>query len=386
MRKAKIISIEKVGLKNCMDLEVDSEDHIFYGNNIVVSNSHSVSYAVNSYLSAWYKANYTKEFFLSYLYHANDKQDPLQEVYELVSEAKLFDIETRVPNLSFYTEKFSWHNNSIYFGLKDIKSLSGVNGDKVLVAIKEVEEQLQKPCKDFNWMDIIVYLSEKINSNVFKTLASVGFFSTKSTNITRNKALYQYLIFNELTVSEKKWVFDNYAAKKWANLVECLTDLAPTKKEGGGTSKKDRSEAVKNEIYLLENPPYSLEDDPYWIVDQEVKFLGCPVSLARIDSADSSSANTTCKEIIDGKTGEFLCVAASINRVNNYKVKKGKTKGETMSFLTIEDDTCSLDSVVCFPETRKTFEHLLYQGNNLLFCGKVQAADNSFIIDKIHEI
>jgi DNA polymerase III alpha subunit len=386
MRKAKIISIEKVGLKNCMDLEVDSEDHIFYGNNIVVSNSHSVSYAVNSYLSAWHKANYTKEFFLSYLYYASDKQDPLQEVYELVSEAKLFDIETRIPNLSFYTEKFSWHNNCIYFGLKDIKSLSGVNGDKVFAAIQELEKELGKPSKDFTWMDVLILLSSKVNSTVFKTLASVGFFSTKITNISRNRALYQYIILKELTATEINWVVENYPKKKWNNLVECFTDLAPTKKEGGGTSKKDRSEIIKNEIYLLENPPYSLDDDPYWIVDQEVKFLGCPISLSRIDSSDSSAANTTCKEILNGKTGEHICVAASVNKINNHKVKKGKTQGEIMSFLTIEDETCSLDSVICFPETRKTFEHLLYQGNNLLFCGKVEKKDNSFIIDKIHEI
>lgn len=386
MHLTKIVRVKKIGKKPTLDIEVDSNEHVFYGDNFVVSNSHSVSYAVNSYLSAWNKANHTKEFFLSYLYHAGDKQDPQQEIYELVSEAKLFNIETRIPNLSFYTDKFSWHNDSIYFGLKDIKSLSGVNGDKVCAAIKGLEQECGKASKEFTWMDVLIHLSTKINSAIFKTLASVGFFSTKSTNVSRNKALYQYLIFNELTASETKWIVENYPKKQWLNLIDCLTDLAPTKKEGGGTSKKERSEIVKNEIYLLENPPYSLEDDPYWIVDQEVKFLGCPVSLSRIDSADSSAANTTCKEIFDGKKGESLCVAANLSRINNYKVKKGKTAGETMAFLTIEDDTCLLDSVVCFPEARKKFEHLLYQGNNLLFYGKVGSQDNSFIIEKIHEI
>ena len=57
-----------------------------------------------------------------------------------------------------------------------------------------------------------------------------------------------------------------------------------------------------------------------------------------------------------------------------------------MSFLTIEDDTCTLDGVVVFPETRKLHEYMLYEGNNLLFCGEVKKGDNSFIIEKIHEI
>ena len=97
--------------------------------------SHAVSYAINAYESAWYKANYTKEFFLSYLYYASEKQDPHEEVYELISEAKLFDIEIKLPNLSKFDKKFNIDGKYIYFGIKDIKSLTGVTGDKVIDAI-----------------------------------------------------------------------------------------------------------------------------------------------------------------------------------------------------------------------------------------------------------
>ena len=47
---------------------------------------------------------------------------------------------------------------------------------------------------------------------------------------------------------------------------------------------------VENEIQLLFDPPYELEDDAGWIVDQEVKFLGCPITLSRVDLADTSMA------------------------------------------------------------------------------------------------
>ena len=109
------------------------------------------------------------------------------------------------------------------------------------------------------------------------------------------------------------------------------------------------------------------------------------MSLACIESSDTSTANTSCKDITNGKTGKGICVAANVNRVANYKVKKGKTKGKTMAFLTIEDETCSLDSVVVFPEAREKHQYILYEGNNLLFCGSVEK-DSSFIIEKIHEI
>ena len=67
--------------------------------------SHSVAYAMNSYMSAWYKANHINEFFLSYLYYANEKQDPHQEVYELVNEAKLFDLDVKVKVQTIVTYK-----------------------------------------------------------------------------------------------------------------------------------------------------------------------------------------------------------------------------------------------------------------------------------------
>ena len=96
-------------------------------------------------------------------------------------------------------------------------------------------------------------------------------------------------------------------------------------------------------------------------------------------------ANTSCKEIVTGKSGAGICVAANINRLATHKIKKGKKKGSLMAFLTIEDSSCSLDSVVVFPDVRTKYQYILYEGNNLLFCGKVEK-DTSFIIDKIHEI
>jgi DNA polymerase III alpha subunit len=345
----------------------------------------AVAYAVDSYWSAWYKANHVKEFFLSYLYYSGEKQDPHQEVYELVNEAKLFNIEVKIPKLSSFSEKFRITEDGIYFGIKDIKGLTGVTGEKAVNAISEAKEELGKNPSEFTWMDVLLKLSSKINLTAFKALASIGFFSTKNTGVNRNKALYEYLIFRELTKVELGWVQKHYPQKRWSTLKDCFTDLAPTKKLGGGTSNVNRSQIVRNEVDMLESPPYDLSDDPAWIIEQENKFLGCPVSLSKVESSDTSSANTFCKDVLNGKTGKNICIAANLNRVNNHKVKKGKTKGKLMSFLTIEDTTCSLDSVVIFPEAREKYQYVLYEGNNLLLCGEI-GADGSFIVNKVHEI
>lgn len=348
--------------------------------------SHSISYAVCSYWSAYQKAHNPEEFFLSYLYYANEKQDPHQEVYELISEAKLFEIEARTPSLANFSPKFKAKKRKIYFGIKDVKSLTGKTGDKVIELIQEAEKDLGKKVSKFTWIEILLFFSPKVSSTAFKALASIGFFRDFDGQISRNKAMYDYEIYRTLTKAEQAWLVKNYNNKKWEDLISALQDLSPTKKEGGGTSKESRKQIVENEIQLLFDPPYELEDDAGWIVDQEVKFLGCPITLSRVDLADTSLANTTCKQIVNGKHGEGICVVANVQRVSEYKIKKGDSQGKMMAFLTIEDESCILDSVVVFPKIKDKYRYILYEGNNLIFCGSVKKTDSSLIVDKIYEI
>ncbi len=348
--------------------------------------SHSISYAVCSYWSAYQKAHNTEEFFLSYLYYANEKQDPHREVYELISEAKLFDIQTRTPSLANFKPKFNVKRKKIYFGIKDVKSLTGKTGDKAVEAIKLAEEELNKNIKKFTWVEILLFFAPLVSSTAFKALASIGFFRDFDGSITRNKALYDYEIYRTLTKAETAWIKNNYKDKKWSDFTECLKSLAPTKKEGGGTSKVARKQIVENEIQLLLDPPYNLEDDPSWIIDQEAKFLGCPITLTKIEASNTSHANTSCKEIVNGKKGKGICVAASVNRISEYAIKKGEQEGKLMAFLTIEDESAILDSVVIFPKVKDKYKYVLYEGNNLVFCGSVGKKDDSLIVEKIHEI
>ena len=295
-------------------------------------------------------------------------------------------METKTPNITNVSDKFNIQDGVIYFGIKDIKSLAGKSGDKALEAIGEVTKELGKPASKWSWMEILLYFSPNVNSTAFKALASIGFFRGFDGKITRNQALYEYAILRNLTKAEVKWLATNYQSHKWSNFLDALTALAPTKKEGGGTSRLDRKQIVENEIQLLENPPYDLSDDPGWVIDQEVKFLGCPISLAKIETSDTSAANTTCKEILNGKIGKGLCLCGNVTRLSDYKITKGESKGKNMAFLTVEDETCSLDGVIVFPEARATHKYILYEGNKLVLCGSVSSGDHSFIVNTISEI
>ena len=209
VKKSFIAGAERVGT-----VSKDEAEQIFgwieKSSRYAFNKSHSVSYAVCSYWSAYFKAHNTKEFFLSYLYYANEKQDPHQEVYELISEAKLFDIETKTPSLSNFDRKFNIKNGKIYFGIKDVKSLTGVSGDKLIETIIESEKELGKSIDKYSWLEILLFVASRISSTSFKALASIGFFRGFNGSITRNKALYEYEIYRTLTKSEQTWIVNNY--------------------------------------------------------------------------------------------------------------------------------------------------------------------------------
>ena len=396
-KKADLMNkIESKFIEGCQNIGIVPEDiaiEIFgwikKSARYLFNKSHAVCYAVNAYNSAHQKVYNTTKFFVSYLTFACEKQNPQEEIAEIASEAKLFDIHFILPKLSFFSLDFrAVNNNTILFGIKSIKSLTGITGDKLLDTLQNLdikdENGNKKPLNKYTWMDILIYISTEINSTAFKSLCYAGFFSSSS--LTRNKAIYEYKIFSSLTASELEWIRQQYPHRRWSDLISCLKDLAPPKKLGGGTSKEQRSQVINNEILFILNPPYSLEDNPAWIVSQEKKLFGCPLSLSSIESSDTSSANTTCKEIYNGKTGKFLCVAANIKKINVCKVKNGKSKGELMNFLTIEDETCVLDNIVVFPLVKKQYDYCLYEGNNLLLCGSVNKKQGGFVVEKLYEI
>lgn len=63
-----IVSVVEVGEEDTYDLEVEHPDHQFYlSNGILSSNSHAVSYAIDSYYCAWLLTYYEEEWLCAYL-------------------------------------------------------------------------------------------------------------------------------------------------------------------------------------------------------------------------------------------------------------------------------------------------------------------------------
>jgi DNA polymerase III alpha subunit len=197
--------------------------------------------------------------------------------------------------------------------------------------------------------------------------------------------LEEYKAFSCLTEKELEWVtqrrefFDN-------DIIKCLKAAAKTKKEGGACFNAKRVEVLLDKIKMLENPAKSLKDEPGMIAWTEERSLGAAISFSKVDSYDSSEANTTCFEFVNGKKGDYLTFGVVIESAREVKIKKGDNAGKSMLYLTISDNTCSLSDVCVFPETLDKYAEFLIEGNAVLLKGYRDKKKSSLVVKEVSQI
>ena len=352
-------------------------------NRYAFNKSHAVSYAICAYWSAYAKAHFPLKFYCQYLHFADGKQDPQQEVKELVIDAKANDIFIQPPSLHHINEDTDIVDGQIYFGFKSIKSI----GSKQIIKLKEetlnAEQNLNKKIDDWSWFDFLINLSMNIHSSTAIAIISLGI--TPSSNMSRTKMLDEFDTWKKLTKLERSWVVDQQS--HCSDLLSALIAVSPTKKEGGGTANINRSVIVNDFIRHTKSPSCSLSDDPEWITRTEERYLGVPLTYSKVESCDTSMADTTCKEFLDGKKGKMK-LAVTLTDVRKYTIKKGKSQGKDMAFLCVEDQTGSVDSVTIFPEELQKYKEILYGENTvILSCATSRKSDyDGMVVEDVFQI
>lgn len=331
--------------------------------------SHSISYAINGYLSAYTKAHFPKIFFASYLRFAKDKIDPKQEIKELVKNANEMDIVVKIPDLRLMNEFFQIHNNDIIFGLTDVKGVG-----------KSVFEKLKTLCNNINlyeisWSNILINIFTKINSTAAKALISSGSLDFLKRN--RTEMLFDFENVAQLTTKEIEKCSKLLSANPTIDLISLLRILVCESKINA-----KRKVVINNIIDSLLNPPFSLIDKIEWMSDSEDSLLGCSITCSKLDTYDISMTNTNCKELKNTLLNKNIIIAGEITDLNIIKTKKGKNPGLDMAFLSIEDQYGMADSVVIFPEQYQKYKHQLFKSNILVFVGNKNKSGDSLIIEK----
>jgi DNA polymerase III alpha subunit len=358
-----VVALEEV---ETYDVTMDAPHHNFVvgDSDIVSCNSHSMCYGLTGYDCAYIKAHFPLAFFTSWLKQAVNKQDPQQEIYELVNDAKLFDICVEPPDPRLLNFGFNTDRKTIKFGLRDVKGVGQAQLDKALTAIRLAEETLGKPLPDWTWYEFLVHASGQITSSVVDRLIKVG--ALRWTRVGRQMMLEDYANWSELTEKEQAWVIER--STQWTCLADALDALAKTRKEGGGCATQKRVDIVRSLASLLRNPAKSLADTPHWIAWVEEELLGIAISCSKIDSCDISQVNCTCKEYLTGRTG-FLMLGVTIEEAREVKTRRGKAPGSKMGRLTVSDGTCAVEAVA-FPQVWKDYGHLLREGESVILQGE----------------
>jgi DNA polymerase III alpha subunit len=330
--------------------------------------SHSISYAMNAYLSAYAKAHFPRVFFASYLRFAKDKVDPQQEIKELARNAIEMDIEIKIPDFRNLNELFVLKDKSIYFGLTDVKGVGQSVYKKIKELVKDIDINL------LTWPKILSQILLNINSTASKALISCGAFDYLKKN--RSELLFEYEICSGLTKKELSYYNEYVDTKTDAGVLEILKHIYNNK------LTKNRKEVINNYIQSLIHPPYSLIDKIEWLSDSENSLLGVGITCSKLDVYDVSSANCNCKTFKTSFLNQNIIIAGEIANINITKTKNGKNPGLDMAFLTIEDQYGTLDTVIFFPEVFSKYRSYLFLENILVFAGSRSKTKDGLIVDK----
>lgn len=327
--------------------------------------SHSISYAYLSYYTAYAKAHGIVYFLTSWLSLAQEKLDPHKEVELLVGDASLFDVPVKVAKFCDLKTNFYTDGKSITCGIGNIKNVGSSVINKIQSIIPLVEALLNKRIEDFSWYDILFFVSSDINSKSFQNLIYAGAFSYFG--ISRNKMVYEYGKWSELTENEQLFIKNKHLLNRYTSLITAMEDACKTKKNGGACHSEPRTKKLLNTIQLLKNPPLTLTDSPDKVAFDEKQLIGASLTYSKIDGCDIGEANSTCKELLQGKFGKYIVIACEILRVKETTIKKeGENKGKKMAFLAVTDTGCVLDNITIFSSEYQQFKHFLVVGNTVL--------------------
>lgn len=412
-----IVSIKEDVKEETYDVTMDEPYHNFVINDgIVTCNSHAVSYAMTSYMTAWLKCHFPYEFFTSWLTFSQYKVDPKEEIYKLVQDAKFFNIPVYLPDIRRGNIHFAMTETptkGIAFGLSHIRGV----GPSAITKITKTEK----------WEDFLRNI-QHLHRNVAVALIKSG--ACDCYNISRARMIQEVeAIFgssdNEdkgLTEKERVYFFERLAQPN-ISLLQILDEMTinSSKKTLSQMSKKEMvdtavqyfmgfdgkiidddsvveySTQMEKQLWVetiksrtKDNIAKLLKDNCYndtvikspcannarrekiaekitklevWPKETssaraaaEKHFLGISISCSAADDIIENEATHTCLELAHEYNDKPASVCVIIDDVKHTKTTKGNNPGSEMCFLTISDSTYSINHAVVFPDAYETLK------------------------------
>lgn len=197
---AKVKAYRQIGEQQTYDLEVAHKDHQFYlANGVLTSNSHAVSYSINSYYCAWLMTHYEEEWLCAYLEASSD--NPTKRTKAL-SEIKKLGY-TVVP-IDINSATKSW---TILPGKKFMPSFLSLKGLGAAAVDEIVENRPYSSLKTMLWNADGTWRHSKFNKRAISSLIKMGAFESLDI-VGEDKLFESYTQMHEVIIE------NNAAIKK----------------------------------------------------------------------------------------------------------------------------------------------------------------------------
>jgi DNA polymerase III alpha subunit len=189
--------------------------------------------------------------------------------------------------------------------------------------------------------------------------------------------LYEFDSWKHLTAKEQEAIANAYnsGSQKPKDLTQAIEWLITNTKIN--SRRLQSVEDIKNS---LKNPFYDIDDKPETIAADEEKYMSCSLTCSKVDGLDLNTVINMCQDVSSHSIIGKVTLAVEIVRIKIVKTKKGKTPGQEMAFLTVEDGSGSLDSITIFPEAYDKYKDLLVENNTVLLIGEIFKKDKEAII------
>jgi DNA polymerase-3 subunit alpha len=320
-------SLQEIGYKYTRDLEIDDKNHNFLTEDgFITSNSHSLAYSINAYISMWLKVHYPLEYFATLFNHSS--LDDMTSIFKLAAEQgiKCNDFVANEVGEKFTVD---YEKKTIKMGLSSVKGLPEKDIDKLLSVRLYTLDDLIKFTKE-----------EKLGKKAIELLCRLQYFKNIHPNSKALENLLMKVKTSKAKVLEPDSLFPEIGSPKEMDMVNDYS----------------ASEKLKFELDYL---GYYIHEHPFFIAKNIAKYF------MEISPNDRLYSPTE----VYNRIGNFSLYGI----VTDMKLKKTKT-GKDYFNLVIEDDIKQIQVKVWEPKDVLR----LKTGNALL----IEVESNKFGISK----
>jgi len=309
---------------------------------------HSASYALIAYWTAYMKANYPVEYMTALLTaELQGVAGPMREIKmaQAIEECRRMEIKVLPPDINKSVHDFAIENRNIRFGLSAIKNV----GDAAIESI--IEGRKKGPFTGFKDFLYRVDL-RRVNKRTVESLIKAGAFSAIGSHAV---LLYYY--------------------------PQVVKDITDTKQE---SSKGQFS------LFLQSNVPQTMKDDFEPVKDfsedelitMEKEVIGFLISKNPLIKYKNIIEQKATKKIGEITKEDVNKIHILVGVISGKKIIKTKKDNNEMAFMTIYDETGSIE-VIVFPKLYAKLGATLGLNQAVILKGKINERDDqlSVIVD-----